>query len=196
MVRSLVMCFFIFLVSGQILHCQPKDTVTRDVGIYLGWQSLLVYPETATAADIVRYLQLGAEVKIKRFWLQTYFAIGWSRHRKFEDDFNVDVTISAPYQIKLLKGRAYFGVGPIFNYFVHRSEEQDWARSYISESHAFALGVMVEFTVPIWNGLSLESASDIGPAFGFSPNGQTGIGIRINRLVSFGINYRFKSGKL
>jgi hypothetical protein len=193
--RAILISVIILCGSTQLVLCQPKDTVSRDVGIYLGWKSLLVYPETAAAADIVRNLQLGAEVKIKRFWLQTYFSIGWSRNRKFEDDFNVDVTISAPYQIKLLKGRAYFGVGPIFNYWVHRSEEQEWARSYISESHAFALGVMVEFTVPIWNGLSLESASDIGPAFGFSPNGQTGIGIRLNRLVSFGINYRFKSKK-
>jgi len=191
--QAFIMGLFLLSVSPQFLQAQTRDTVFRDVGVHIGWRSLLMYPNTSTAPDVIRNFQLGAEVRVKRFWLQTIFAIGWNRNRSFEDDFNIDVTISAPYQISLLKGRAYFGVGPIFNYYVHRSKEFEYNLPVISVSHAFALGPMIEFTVPIWQGLSIESASDIGIAIGFSTNNSAGIGLRTNRIVSIGLNYRFNS---
>jgi len=137
---------------------------------------------------VVGNFQLGVEVRAWHFWVQTGAMFSWNQHRPVSHENTVQVFASICYEFPVFKKRVVLGVGPIVSYYHYSSKATDWNGNTSLETNLGSVGLNFEISVPIYKGLSVETCSDIGVGFN-----RVEIVPRIVRLVSIGINYRFKA---
>ena len=191
--------FLLISLSSVKLFAQNTDTsLVRDVGVNVSWRSLATsYKSIESSADVVRNLQFGVETRAWRFWIQTGVVVGWNRNLPFRDSYNLDVYVSMTHEWSIFKKRCMVGVGPISSYYHFFNRYGEWnAVDNTWSTQTFdgiGLGVALEITVPIWQGISLETSSDIGAMVTIGRGRVTQVAPRIVRLLSIGINYRIKA---